>query len=924
VGEDLVGRSQELIELAAFVEAVPTGGQAVLLEGEAGIGKTILWQQGVRLANEHGCRVLKFRSSPSETRLAFAAIGDLFAPVMDEDLPLLVPLQRRALESALLLREAGPSLPDTAVLGRALVSVARSLARGAPLLLAVDDAQWVDESSAELLTFLLRRLEGEPVGLLATVRGRAARAPFELDRAFAGFRRMPVQALSLAAIHRLLWGRLGLTLPRPRLIRLHDTSGGNPFFALELGRGIVNGSIRNDADGAPLPESLQALVADRLRALPPQVRETLVGVAALSSPSVTLLEPLGASTVDDVEVARARGVIELEGDRIRFTHPLLAPACYAAMPLHRRRELHRRLADLKLDPEERARHLAIAASEADESIAAALDEAAAHARRRGAVHAAAELAEHAVALTPPAAAARLGRRRLTAAGLWSDAGDTKRASDLVEAMIASTAPGSLRAEGLCKLADVRSELDGNRTAAALLLSALAEPDLDDRQKATILVSLGARTHVGSDWSSAARHAAEGLALAEQCADAELLVVSLNLVAMIAFLRTGRIQRDLLDRATEVERRVDGGLSNDARGIFGDPRGSLAFQLGAAGYYDQARAITHEVLAEAAARDDPHIVWILLDTAWIELEAGRWEHAAQLCDEATELARQTGREVAESVSQVTRAEMDVHRGTAGAATTTALFRAVERLDLELSAFCLSRAVAALALCRGDPHAGWRQVAPFFDGIDELDDVHARLAGSVAIEALIRIGDLGRAERLLALLEAQAAHADTQLGRLAHRCRGVLRAARGDQDGAIAELEAAAAEPDPPQEANPFELARTLLLLGQVRRQAQHKRAARESLERALAIFERLDALPWAEQTRSELRRIGGRTASAGRLTQTERQIVELVVAGRRNREVADELSLSPNTVAWNLSKVYRKLGVASRTELAAHVATTPQR
>ena len=166
--------------------------------------------------------------------------------------------------------------------------------------------------------------------------------------------------------------------------------------------------------------------------------------------------------------------------------------------------------------------------------------------------------------------------------------------------------------------------------------------------------------------------------------------------------------------------------------------------------------------------------------------------------------------------------------------------------------------------------------------------------------------------------------TRLSRsLALRCRGLLLAERGDTEAAIAALEAAAVEPEPPREGNPFELARTLLALGTVQRRAQHKRAARESLQRAAEIFERLGARLWLEKARSELRRIGGRTASEGQLSETERRIVELVVAGRRNREVAAELSLSPNTVAWNLSKVYRKLGVSSRTELAAHITATPR-
>lgn len=203
-------------------------------------------------------------------------------------------------------------------------------------------------------------------------------------------------------------------------------------------------------------------------------------------------------------------------------------------------------------------------------------------------------------------------------------------------------------------------------------------------------------------------------------------------------------------------------------------------------------------------------------------------------------------------------------------------------------------------------------------------HARLAGSAGIEALLAIGDLPRAERLLAQIDRRAADADTALRPLVHRCRGALLASKGDWEPAIASLEAATVAPEPPQAVNPFEHARSLLALGTVQRRAQHKRAARESLQRAAEIFERLGARVWLAKARSELRHIGGRTASDAQLSETERRIVELVVAGRQNSEVAATLNLSPNTVAWNLSKIYRKLGVRSRTELAAHLASNPHR
>ena len=249
------------------------------------------------------------------------------------------------------------------------------------------------------------------MGVLGTVRERPVEAPLELDRAFVAFRRLTVGPLTVGAIHRLIWGRLALSLPRPLLLRVHEISGGNPFFALELGRRLVDRTIRADGTDVALPESLIALVTERLRALPPRVRETLVAAGALAAPSVVLLEPLGPAVVDDIELARKRGVLELDGDRIHFTHPLLAPVCYTAMPLHRRRRLHRRLAELDVDPEERARHLAIAATGPDEEIAAALETAATQARVRGATQAAAELAERAVALTPPAAGDTMNRRR---------------------------------------------------------------------------------------------------------------------------------------------------------------------------------------------------------------------------------------------------------------------------------------------------------------------------------------------------------------------------------------------------------------------------------------------------------------------------------------------------------------------------------
>lgn len=931
---EIIGRRDELRTLEAFLEAAPGGGQALLLEGDAGIGKTILWEQALRVAGVRDFRVLRSRPAQSEAQVAFAAVGDLLAPVLSSGvLERLAPVQRRALETALLIREPDEVFPDTRLLALALLSSVRVLAEERPVVIALDDAQWLDASSAEVLTFMLRRLDAEPVAVLATVRGRPVEVPLELDRTFAALGRLPIVPLSVGAIHRLLWGRFGIAVPRPVIMRVHGISGGNPFFAIELGRALVEGSIR--AADVELPESLRAVVAHRLGALPDRVRETLAVVAALAAPSMALLEALRGTGVDDIELAQRRGVVEFDGDRIRFAHPLLAPACYEAMPLHRRRRLHRRLAELDVDLEERARHLAIAATGPDEEVAAALDAAAARAHARGAAQAAADLAERTIALTPPQGLESINRRRITAAEHCRYAGDAKKAAVLLEEAVAASPPGRVRAEALSRLAGPRGLTEGFPVAVDLLSRALAEPGLEPAQEVNILCELVWLAQQGGDNRAGARYAEAGLALAEQMADPATLALALAAAAQITFARTGGIRRDLLDRALELEQTLDGDGYTAAgwwtwhAGLpmrLSPSRVTLALLLGRSDRHDESRALWRRLIAEASQRADPDVVRCLFHCAQMEMTAGAWDAAEQLCNEAIQLTRQIGLEMFEPLCRSILAEIDAYRGETEQARRSIpeLLGICETASFRWAAFRLRIALAVLELSDDDGAAGWQQASPLHRDVDDLDVYQARLAGSAGIEALLAIGDLPRAERLLAQVDRRAADGDVALRPLVHRCRGLLLASRSNWERAISSLEAATAAPEPPQGVNPFELARSLFALGTVRRRAQRKRAARESLERAVEIFERLGARVWCEKARSELRHIGGRTASDAQLSETERRIVELVVAGRKNSEVAAQLSLSPNTVAWNLSKIYRKLGVRSRTELAAHAASIPPR
>ena len=397
MADEIIGRREELLALEAFLEAVPAGGQALLLEGDAGIGKTALWHEALALARDatSACcgapdpvggagrlRGPRRSVAPALERRAAAAAAGSTARSRD-----------RVADP-----RAGRAAAGGAALGLALLSVVACRWPRSRSCSRLDDAQWLDASSAEVLTFMLRRLERRAGrcsrdGARAAGRG-AARARPRLRRASGGFRssRSPWErsiGCSGAgfAIEPAAAGARARARDHRRATRSSRSSSG--------ARSSRARSARTSAD-VELPESLRAVVAQRLGALPAHVRETLVAVAALAAPSMPCSSALGGTTRRRHRARRSRrGVVELDGDRIRFTHPLLAPACYEAMPLHRRRRLHRRLAELDVDLEERARHLAIAATGPDEKVAAALDAAAAHASARGAAQAAADLSERA-------------------------------------------------------------------------------------------------------------------------------------------------------------------------------------------------------------------------------------------------------------------------------------------------------------------------------------------------------------------------------------------------------------------------------------------------------------------------------------------------------------------------------------------------
>src|SRR3954469_10474489 len=338
---ELIGREPETRMIEDFLDRAGRAPELLVLSGEAGIGKSALWQAGLDRARARGARVLAHRAVEAEAVLSFAGISELLADAAAEVLPSLGDLRRRALEAALLMdgSSSGGTVDPRAV-GLAVLDALRALATPTPVIVAVDDVQWLDTASARMLLFALRRLQAQRVGVLMTARER----PRELER---GLETMPAQRLTVGplrvdALFAMLKQQLGLELSRPQLTHVCEVTAGNPFFALEIGRELA---LTPQAAGRPLriPSSLRAVVGERLARLPEADRDVLLLAAALAQPTVQALARAHgdrAYVIAGLEHAADAGILVFEEEHVRFAHPLLASACYEEAPPWRRRDVH--------------------------------------------------------------------------------------------------------------------------------------------------------------------------------------------------------------------------------------------------------------------------------------------------------------------------------------------------------------------------------------------------------------------------------------------------------------------------------------------------------------------------------------------------------------------------------------------------------
>ena len=424
------------------------------------------------------------RPAESEAQLSYAALTDLLEGVLEQAIPHVPSPQRRALEVALLRTDdAGPPVDPRAV-SAAFLSVVRYLSSKAPVLLAIDDVQWIDGSSRGVLGFAFRRLRDEPIGALLTLRTGtlAASTPLGLDVSLPAERRteLAVGPISLSGLHSVL-ERSGLALSLPATRRVWEATDGNPFFALEMARGLDTAEHAVAHEPIPLPENLGVLVKDRIAKVPVAERGALLAASALSVPTRALVESAIRADGGDVgalERAIEAGIIGVHADRLRFAHPLLRAAAYDAASPRQRRAMHASLAELVHEPEERARHLALSTSGPDLAVASELDAAATVAHGRGAPDAAAELVAAAIRLTPPERVRDRGTRSVRAGRLLLEAGDPV-GSLRAMAQALEWLPGGIdRANALIPLAFQTVEGGDMRTAADLFEQARLEADGD--------------------------------------------------------------------------------------------------------------------------------------------------------------------------------------------------------------------------------------------------------------------------------------------------------------------------------------------------------------------------------------------------------------------------------------------------------------
>jgi DNA-binding CsgD family transcriptional regulator/tetratricopeptide (TPR) repeat protein len=903
----LVGRE---LELAVLEEFLGSGGIAPILvvTGGPGIGKTALWEAGLRLARGQGIRVLAARPSEAEAQHSFAALFDLLegisTGVMDE-LP--VP-QRRALEAALLRSEPMPLSPEPFAIAAGFLTALRCLAAASPLLLAVDDLQWLDAASADVLAFAARRFHGPRCRFLFARRsGRRAEAERVLGPA--GVHRIELGPLDPAGTHRLLSQRLGLTLPRRILNQVFDATHGNPLLALEAGRTLRARETRAVGPDMPIAGLADNPFGARVAGLAQPARRALLATALGGHMPMHALEAVADPLA--VEDLVADGLLIADGGRVRPTHPLLAMAARRLSSAAERRALHLDLAASAGDETLRARHLALAAAGRDAGLAGIIAKAAAAALRRGAVHDAVDLAEHALRLTPPAAG-EYPDRLLAVAEYLVTAGEPPRARALLAPRTGDLPAGSARARAHLLLGEAGNIAEHEHHLDRALAEAGAEPALQATALATKSTLLSSVRVERIREAEAYALQACGLAPGGEGPEGRHALVALAWARILRGLPVAE-QGGPVPRALEFAGLYEGSLDRPA-GV------RLAFR----GEIGAARAVFHRLRALADERGEGRfLATVQIQICELELRAGEVTECVRLLDRWDECAAMEDTEAIRARCQALLAAVAgvPEEAERLAAALDRMAAALPDGDLRWDQLEASRArgVAALLADRPEDAAGALSAVWEHTRREGVDDPGAFPAAPDLIEALVRLGRTGEAAAVARRLRGLARRQRHPWGlATAERCAAAIAlAARYDEDSA-GRLAAAAATLG--ELGLGFDRARSLLWLGQMARRARKRAAARRYLEAAAAAFDGLGCAGWAGQARMDLARLGtGRPVRAGELTAAEKRVAGLAASGLSNKQIARRLFIAVHTVEVHLAHAYAKLGIRSRAQLAGRLA-----
>ncbi|MEU6251172.1 AAA family ATPase [Streptomyces sp. NPDC047043] len=920
----MTGR-RELLEAA---RAELTGRSGVLFHGPAGIGKSTLLTALLAslAAHDRSCTVLHCSPAQQDARLPYVGLVDLFARVPESCLEALAPQPRAALKAALLQGTEPADDHSRLAVRVAVLEVLRNLAATGPVLLVLDNLQWLDEPSAEVLAFAVRRVEGLDIRAVAAERVADGEQPERLRCCPPDTVDVPVPAMTDGEVAHLVRTAVGADLPPAVLRAVQETAAGNPWYALELGRAAPCDVTSVGFDRTlPVPRRLRDVLLGEVRTLPDAARRTLLVASAAARPSLTVLRAAGLPhPAEDLAAAERLGVAAADVDgAVRFRHPLIGAAVHADAPEYGRREAHALLARAVTEPVEQARHLALAHPYEDESTACALHSAAESARRDGAPDAAFELAGLAARRTPGDRPADRADRLLSAAEYACDAGQLEEAGQAAETVLAGSGSARQRVRArLILLRNAGQALDGTRD---LIEEGLRDADGDPEAEAWLHHWAAVRGLLCGELADAARHARHAARQVERAGDTDTRIGALATLARVRSLAGEPVAAGA---AIEEALALAGGAGAgpESWGLI-RMRAILALDSDKVTEAGEQVAQLLAGIGEFAGVEE--VMATLVALTRIQVRAGHCREALHTAARCSRAQAETGVQAAPALYAAALA------ATAGGSAEEARSlaeQAVRASEADGDRLFLLRALAVLGqaeLLAGDPRGAasaveaLQRVKELGEAMCAADPPLLHWYGDLA-EALVVLGETDAAGSVLHEARTRVSgDAPGSVLAALERAEGLREAGLGRAKEGAVRLRAAVEGLR--QLPLPVELVRTLIALGTVERRGRRRSAARAVLGEALETATRIGAAPLAVRARDELARLnaGDRSGEAGagrpELTPTEARIAELVGGGATNREVAAELFISVKTVEGALSRVYRKVGVRSRTALAHAMA-----